>query len=481
MRWVLVAWSVVLLLVACAPDAPTAQRPAADGSSTSRDPLPVVVDTDLGADDLLALLVLLRDPAVDVRGIAISGTGLVQCEQGEQNLARLLAVLDRTDVPFGCGREKPGPHGRSFPVEWRRASDAMNGVDLPEVEDPVEDLVARPDAVAVLAQAVSAGPATVLALGPWTNLADLLAADPAALEQVTGILSMAGTIEAPGNLEVAPTTSSDHVEWNAGADSDAFAAVLGSGVPVTLVPLDATRHVPVPEDVLALLGADHEAAGADIAYEMYLRAPALAGPGNYWFDPVAAVALTDPDLLTWEQFTVSVTLDGPAAGRISRDPSGRPVRVATRADGDGVVEATLAGLRRGAPRPGGVVANGSLEVSFDGTTCSLGTPLPTTAGIVSLTLRNSWEGPTGLFVVGVGDGHTWDDVVAHVQSADFTDPGNVPPAWIRQPGGEAPFADGRGDATSLAVLPSGTVGVLCAAGEFPQLRFVDGGTFVLGG
>ena len=54
--------------------------------------------------DLAAILVLLRDPTVEVLGIAIDGTGLVHCQGGRQVIGYLLHELGRTDVPYGCGR-----------------------------------------------------------------------------------------------------------------------------------------------------------------------------------------------------------------------------------------------------------------------------------------------------------------------------------------------------------------------------------------
>ena len=120
-------------------------------------------DTDMGMDDLLALYVILRDPALDVRAIAIDGTGLVHCGAGIRNMRRILATFDRLDIPFGCGREEPGRDGRSFPDEWRASSDAMYGVVLP----PVAASEFPPDAVTILHEALAASPepVTVLAVG----------------------------------------------------------------------------------------------------------------------------------------------------------------------------------------------------------------------------------------------------------------------------------------------------------------------------
>ena len=103
-----------------------------------------------------------------------------------------------------------------------------------------------------------------------------------------------------------------------------MAAVLALDVPMTLVGLDATNDVPVPSDIVDQLSADHGAAGADIAYEMYVRTPFLADGGNSYWDPLAAVTLTDPSIAGWEDMTVAMEPTGPGAGRLSRDPGGRP-------------------------------------------------------------------------------------------------------------------------------------------------------------
>jgi pyrimidine-specific ribonucleoside hydrolase len=258
--------------------ASAAPVPSASAGSGVR---PIVFDTDMGMDDLLALYVILRDPTLDVRAIAIDGTGLIHCGAGVRNMRRILGAFDRLDIPFGCGREKPGPNGRSFPDDWRATSDAMYGVVLP----PVVASEFPPDAAMILhdALAASSEPVTVLAVGTWTSLQDLFAAHPDDLARVAGVHAMAGTIDDPGNIELDGTTPADKVEWNVGADPEAFAAVMALDIPVTLVPLDATNDVATPADIVAVLDADHAAAGADIAFETTSAArtsPRLATTGG---------------------------------------------------------------------------------------------------------------------------------------------------------------------------------------------------------
>lgn len=359
---------VVALVVACASPASTA-TPASSGveptSTPPSGPRPILIDTDLAADDILAILVLLRDPAVEVRAITVAGTGEVRCEAGTRNVGLLLAAFGAGDIPVGCGRATTGPNGHEFPTEWRDGADAFYGIELPPPGVVSRDI----PAAMLIADTVAASPAplTIVVLGPWTNLADAFAADPALVSKIAGIHAMAGAIDVPGNIEVDGVTAADGVEWNVGADPDAFAAVLELDVPVTLVPLDATNDVLVPEDIATQLAEDHRAAGADIAYELYLRNPYLSMPGNFWWDTLAALALTSPDLVDWAEATVSVTPTGTQAGRIVRAASGRPITFASAADRGRTIDAVLAALRRGAPRPEPFTIAGTLSVRWDGT------------------------------------------------------------------------------------------------------------------
>jgi pyrimidine-specific ribonucleoside hydrolase len=341
----------MLLLAACGSGAPPTPG-ATDVEETSPSagsPLPIIIDTDLAADDVLAIMALLREPAVDVRAITIEGNGEAHCEPGMRNLTWLLTQFGADGVPIGCGREEPGPHGRLFPSEWRAGVDDFFGVDGPAA---IGDVPAA-DAVDVLADTLTASdePLTLVPLGPWTNLADLVEQHPDALENIAGIHAMAAAIDAPGNIAVDDVTPEHGVEWNVGVDPDAFAHVLHeTDIPVTLVPLDATNSVPVPGNIAEIIGEDHSAAGADIAHEIYVQSPWLTDGSSFW-DTLAALALVDPSLATWEDLTAEVTIDGPSSGDVVRSPSGRPIRAAMDADQDRFMEAMLTALRRGAPRP----------------------------------------------------------------------------------------------------------------------------------
>jgi inosine-uridine nucleoside N-ribohydrolase len=493
LTWLLVA--AIVLVAACetvqpsaAPSAPPSVAPGSAAPSpggaspdTGSGPRPIVIDTDLAADDILAIMVLLRDPTADVRAITIAGTGEVRCSAGVRNARRLLAAFGRGDVPVACGRENPGLSGRWFPAEWRDGADAFYGVELPAVEGegargaPAAELL-----VDLAADAAASGtPLTLVPLGPWSNLADAAALDPAFAGNLAGIHAMGGAIDVPGNIETGDTTPADGVEWNLGVDPDAVAAVLALDVPVTFVPLDATNDVPVPADIAEQLAPDHASAGADIAYEMYARNPFLATPGNDYWDTLTAAVLRDPAIATWEDVTVRAETSGASAGRLVRDPGGRTVRAAMGADRDAFMRAFLAALRTGAPRPEPFEVAGSLTVEFDGTACRiLGEP-PTSAGLTTVELRNRGQVTVYLLVAGAVPPKTWADLVAWLEAAELSDPNLSIPSWAVEVEGGSEAAPGEAT-TTMVTLPEGNLGAVCGTGEWPDFTFLDAGPFTTG-
>lgn len=239
---------------------------AAPGS----DAVPVVVDTDLGADDLLALALLLRRTDVDVRAVTIATTGLAfQCAPAVDVLADLLAALDEPPVPVACGSPTLSDRGRPFPSTWRL--DALAGNGLPR--DPGASLRAEalsaPELLAELALAAP-GELTLVAIGPLTNVAALAADRPDAYAALAAVHAMGGVVDGPGEGDVG--------EWNAAADPEALDAVLAGPVPVTVVPADAVP--PGTPDALR----------APVLGHVVLHAQAGA-----WWDLAAVAAFVAPD------------------------------------------------------------------------------------------------------------------------------------------------------------------------------------------
>jgi inosine-uridine nucleoside N-ribohydrolase len=456
-----------------APPIPTTMDPTEPPSDPVTGRRPVIIDADFDHSDIAAIMILLRDPEVDVRAIAIDGTGLVHCQGGRLVARYLLDEFGLPDIPFGCGREAGGPDARPFPDEWRATADTGYGLDItPRVESGTPR-----DAVTVILEAVASSPVapTIVALGPLTNLEDAFAADTRLPGRIAGIHAMLGTVDAPGNVHVDGFGAADPLEWNAFADPSAVAAVFASGVPITIVPLDATDDVPVPVDLVTRLGADHAAAGADLMLELLIRNPSRtdAGQGQQLWDELAALALTAPDLVTWRDATVVVG-DG---GRLTRDPGGRAVRFASAADRPAVEAALLEALRRGGPRATPFRMAGSLVASFDGSRCTVAVD-SAGPGVHALGYESTAGSPSGVLIVGARPPHTWADIVAYLETIDL-ERTDAPPDWIHDAGGAFDEA-GSGDRIDATMgLEAGEYGPICMSGEWPDLTLLPGEPFAI--
>ncbi len=324
---------VVLALSGCAGGGEEQQaRPQTSSSSDRASARPIVVDTDLGADDIIALALLLRSPAVDVRAITVSGTGLVRCPVGARLVRGMLVDLRVRDRPVGCGRSKAGRDGLAFPEHWREASDTFYGLQMPP---PIIDNGTTPDAARVLNAAISSSPTkvTVIALGPWTNLEDLLGKHPRTVPRIAGIHAMAGAIDVPGN-------GPDDAEWNVRADPSAFKAVLRS-VSTTLIPLDATNTVPLDPAFFDRLSADTSAPAASLAWRLIDKNRFLLTSGQSLWDELAAITFVEPTLLDVQSVQIRVG----ASGQITPSSSGREIKAAVAVDGSAATTAILNALR----------------------------------------------------------------------------------------------------------------------------------------
>jgi inosine-uridine nucleoside N-ribohydrolase len=463
--------ALIGVLVAACGVTPSDPSPAPSAGPSTSAARPVVIDVDLDASDLLAVAILVRDPALDVRALTVSATGLIHCEPGLRVGRGLLDALGRPDVPVACGRETAGGDARPFPDPWREGADRAWGMSLAGAE-PDPDPGTAVELISRVA-GTSDRPVTIFAAGPLTNVADALGADPALEGRIERLHVMGGVVNALGNVIVDDVSQGDRLEWNFVADPEALGAVFASSVPIDLVPLDATDDVPVPADLLAWLEEDHAAAGADIAYELLLRFPGrVSDPGSQLWDELAALAVSQPSLVSWETADLTTATDGRLAGRIERDPAGREVRFASAADRPAVEAALLEALRRGPPRPEPFVLEAEARLTWDGTTCAWAGDPPSAAGLRKLTVENRSEVDGGAFVVAVEAPHTWAELLDFLASFDF-EQGGEPPSWASAlaVGLEAPAGDAM---TVLVDLPPGVSGVICVSGTWPDLGFVSG-------
>ncbi|MFW3173026.1 nucleoside hydrolase [Geodermatophilus sp. CPCC 206100] len=191
---------------------------------------PLVIDTDPGIDDAVAILLALASPEVDLR-LVTTVHGNVDLARTTENALRVLHLGGRSDVPVAAGARDSLVYRQPERAGHVHGAAGLGGVELPPspaTPDPRPAVVALADLLMT-----SEVPVTVAAIGPWTNIALLLATYPEAAERIGRLVLMGGSAGRGGNVTAA-------AEFNVWADPEAAARVLGSDVPTVLVGLDVT-------------------------------------------------------------------------------------------------------------------------------------------------------------------------------------------------------------------------------------------------
>lgn len=292
----------------------------------------VIIDTDPGLDDAVAILFALASGLFDVVGLT-TVAGNIGLERTTKNAAGLLAVAGRADIPVFSGAEKALLRDNIDAIVVH-GDDGLRGVTLPPALAP-----SRSGAVAWLAETLRTEPSgsiDILALGPLTNIAQLINQYPDAADRIGHLIAMGGTVLEPGNA--GPSS-----EFNFASDPEAVALVLHSGIRTTLVPLDVTRRVRLDTDyVEALRGTSVGDTAADLLFA-YLHDDRRSRPLH---DPCVMLLAAAPELFGVDFMRLSVNLgDDVDAGALIRRETGSPVNVAMRVDVPAVLKLLASGFR----------------------------------------------------------------------------------------------------------------------------------------
>ena len=280
--------------------------------------LPLIIDTDPGIDDALALLLALQSPELDVRGISIS-YGNTTVEHAHRNAVEILRKVGRR-VTLGLGARRPLKRQLAVALETHGASGLGEAVLPPagvilDFAKPLDRLLAA-----------QSEPVTLLTLGPATGLALALRRDAGLVQaKVTRHIAMIGSLKAAGN-------TTPHSEFNAWCDPEALDLVLKAELPTEMVGLDVTRQ-------LVLTGPEIERLAAGDPLERWLYDALrfyLAFHRQYdrldgcvINDVLPVAELIAPGILRFEPLRVAVDLeDGDQRGRTRADPEGSRASVA---------------------------------------------------------------------------------------------------------------------------------------------------------
>jgi inosine-uridine nucleoside N-ribohydrolase len=305
------------------PGAATATTFAEPPANRGADPFRVIIDTDPGVDDALALLLAMRSPQLRIEAIT-PVAGNVPLELTLPNALRMVEIAGRTDIPVAAGAKSPLLR-RLVTATYAHGENGLGGAVFPE---PTTKPVATP-ASELIRQIVRKypGEVTLITIGPLTNVAAALNSDAELAAMIRSLVMMGGSLSG-GNITPA-------AEFNVYVDPEAARIVFQSGIPVTMVGLDVTRQTSLTEEHVRVLEAAKNPvsqAAAKIgrnAINHNRERGYLVGPNMH--DSLAVAGFIEPAILKLQDYYVDVETTGeltagatvgysPIAGDLRRRP-----------------------------------------------------------------------------------------------------------------------------------------------------------------
>jgi inosine-uridine nucleoside N-ribohydrolase len=283
----------------------------------------VIIDTDPGVDDALALLLAMRSPELKIEAIT-PVAGNVPLELTLPNALRMVEIAGRTDIPVAAGAKAPLMR-RLVTAAYAHGENGLGGAVFPEPKTQPSKIPAA-ELIRNLVRK-SPGEITLLTIGPLTNIAAALNSDPELAAMIHSLIMMGGSLSG-GNITPA-------AEFNIYVDPEAARIVFQSGIPITMVGLDVTRKTSLTEEHQRQLQTGQNPvsqAAATIARNAIAHNRErgfVVGPNMH--DSLAIAGFIDPSLLKLKEYYVDVETTGeltagetlgysPNAGDLRRRP-----------------------------------------------------------------------------------------------------------------------------------------------------------------
>ncbi|XP_039008987.1 probable uridine nucleosidase 2 isoform X1 [Hibiscus syriacus] len=269
----------------------------------------IIIDTDPGVDDAMAIFLALRSPEVEVIGLTTI-FGNVYTTLATRNALHLLEVAERTDIPVAEGSHVTITKGTKLRIaDFVHGTDGLGNQNFPPPQGKPIDMSA-PDFLIEQAN-LYPGKLTVVALGPLTNIALAIQQDESFVKNIGQIVLLGGAFAVNGNVNPA-------AEANIFGDPDAADIVFTSGADILAVGINVTHQV-------VLTDADRDKLASSTGkFAQYLckilgvyfdyHHEAYSTNGVYLHDPTTMVAAINPSLLTYTEGAVRVQTNGITRG-----------------------------------------------------------------------------------------------------------------------------------------------------------------------
>jgi inosine-uridine nucleoside N-ribohydrolase len=267
----------------------------------AQSPQRVIIDTDPGIDDAMAILLALNSPELKVEALTVV-PGNVEAWQGLENALKLASLAGRCDLPVAGGAQHP-LNQKLITAQFWHGKNGLAGVELPPSKCKADSRFG-PD---LIIEMVHKFPheITLIPVGPLTNIALAVSKDPSIVPLVKDIVIMGGSISG-GNVDGA-------AEANIYGDPEAASIVFNAGWIVTMIGSDVGERTLMMRKHLAQLQAVH-GPESDFIFKLadfYLTRSEKSGySGAAMYDPLAVATVIDPALITLKEMHVDVETKG---------------------------------------------------------------------------------------------------------------------------------------------------------------------------
>src|SRR5580700_436552 len=261
----------------------------------------IILDTDPGTDDAMALMLALNSPELDLRAITVV-PGNVTARQGLENALRMVSLANRCDIPVAAGAQHP-LFQKLVTAEFWHGKNGLANIELPASKCKVDPRYAAD----LIIELIHANPheITLVPVGPLTNIALALEKDPSIVPLVKEVIIMGGSISG-GNVNAA-------AEANIYNDPEAAQIVFHAGWPLTMVGLDVGDKTLLSPKYLEQLGQTHGPVN-DFIYQVahYLidLSAQFGSDGTPMYDPLAVGVAIDATLVKAPPMHVDVETRG---------------------------------------------------------------------------------------------------------------------------------------------------------------------------
>jgi purine nucleosidase len=261
----------------------------------------VIIDTDPGTDDAMAIMLALNSPELDVRALTVV-PGNVTATQGLENALKMVSLANRCDIPVAAGAQHP-LFQKLVTAEFWHGKNGLANIELPPSKCRA-DLRFGPD---LIIQLIHANPheITLVPVGPLTNIALAVEKDPSIVPLVKEVIIMGGSIKG-GNVNAA-------AEANIYNDPEAAQIVFQAGWPLTMVGLDVGDKTLFGRKELEQLSRTHGPVNDfiyGVAKFLVELSEKFGDAGAPMYDPLAVGVAIDPSLVTAPAMHVDVETRG---------------------------------------------------------------------------------------------------------------------------------------------------------------------------